>query len=174
MVRRAEPADAALNPARLIARLKIKRMSEIKPKSKRGGKRPNAGRKPKGELTAETKSKADAGPPKDTRWKPGQSGNPAGLPKGFRDVRAAARELTQEAVDRLAFWMRSDNAKASVSAAVAIINRGWGMPQQNVKATVTHLRNMSDNELIGFLSGDDEGERGEGIAEAQGDPPVTH
>lgn len=34
-----------LNPACLIGRDKIKRMSEIKPKSKRGGKREGAGRK---------------------------------------------------------------------------------------------------------------------------------
>mgnify|MGYP006921381597 CR=1 FL=1 len=148
-------------------------MTEIK-QSKRGGKRANSGRKPKPEKQAAGKSTGEAGPPIDTRWKPGQSGNPAGLPKQYRDVRAAAKELTVEAVDRLAFWMRSDNPKASVSATVAILNRGWGMPQQNVKATVTHLRSMSDDELLGFLSGDDEGASGEGAASAPGGSQVTH
>ncbi|MCC6789515.1 MAG: hypothetical protein IT547_16915 [Hyphomonadaceae bacterium] len=149
-------------------------MSDGIKQSKRGGARANAGRKPKADKQAAPKSTGEAGPPQSTKWKPGQSGNPAGLPKHYRDVRSAAKELTTEAVERLAFWMRSDNAKASVSATVAILNRGWGMPQQNVKATVTHLRSMSDDELLGFLSGDDQGAGSEGIAAAPGDPPVTH
>lgn len=96
------------------------------------------------------------------------------MPKGAADVRALARSYTRRAVERLAEWMESDNPKASVSAAVSLINRGWGMPQQNVKATVTHLRSMSDDELLGFLSGDDEGASGEGATAAPGGSQITH
>jgi hypothetical protein len=146
-------------------------------KSKRGGKRHGAGRKRK-VPPAPVKAQASPVDPESRTergtFKPGVSGNPGGTPKGASDVRALARSYTKQAVERLVYWMESDNAKASVSAAVAIINRGWGMPQQNVKATVTHLRNMTDAELLGFLAGDDEGGRGEGAAEASGGPLVTH
>lgn len=159
-------------------------MSEIKKskgKDKRGGPRKGAGRPPKNFKKLEPiagipqrqklppESRTEAG-----TFKPGVSGNPGGLPKGAADVRALARSYTKRAVERLAEWMESDNAKASVAACVGLLNRGWGMPQQNVKATVTHLRSMSDDELIGFLAGDDEGTGSEGIAAAPGDPQVTH
>ena len=37
-------------------------------------------------------------PPKHTRFKPGQSGNPAGRPRGSRNLRTAIREALQEKV----------------------------------------------------------------------------
>lgn len=152
-------------------------VGEIK-KSKRGGKRKGAGRKSNAEkAVADFKTPPPLNPESRTEkgtFKPGFSGNPGGMAKGAADVKALARTYTKRAIERLAEWMESDNPKASVSAAVSLINRGWGMPQQNVKATVTHLRSMSDDELLGFLSGDDQGAGSEGIAAASGDPPVTH
>jgi hypothetical protein len=155
-------------------------MSEIK-KSKRGGKRKGAGRKPanRAEPLAGVPQKAKGPTPPDSRtekgtFKPGVSGNPGGTPKGAADVRALARTYTRRAIERLAEWMEDDNPKASVPACVALINRGWGMPQQNVKATVTHLRNMTDDELIGFLAGDDEGVGGEGAAAPTDGSTLTH
>lgn len=142
-------------------------------KSKHGGPRKGAGRPPKHfvklEPIAGIPQKAKLPPESRTEsgtFKSGVSGNPGGMPKGAADVRVLARSYTKRAVERMAEWMESDNAKASVAACVGLLNRGWGMPQQNVKATVTHLRNMSDDELLGFLAGDDEGGRGEGIAAA--------
>ena len=38
-------------------------------------------------------------PPKDTRFKPGQSGNPKGRPRGARNLRTAFREALQEKVE---------------------------------------------------------------------------
>lgn len=158
-----------------------------KPKSKRGGARPGAGRKPKGAVPKRKKPKAKfVAPPKPPvennpvapkrppGFQPGVSGNPGGRPKGYQDVRAASREYTQDAIDRLVFWMNSDNPKASVGAAVAILNRGWGMPQQNIKTTIRDMRAMTDAELYGFLAGDEQGDRGEGAAAPPGDPRVTH
>ena len=144
-------------------------MAAIK-KSKHGGKREGAGRKPKHFVKLDPIAGIPQRrklPPADRTdkgtFKPGTSGNPSGGPRGIGDVRALSRSYTKRAVERLAEWMEDENPKASVSACVALLNRGWGMPQQNVKATVTHLRSMTDDELIGFLAGADEGEGGEGI-----------
>lgn len=60
----------------------------------------------------------------------------AGRKKDECEVRAVAKEYTVEAMERLAFWMRSDNAKASVSACLALLNRAHGMPTQQVDLNV--------------------------------------
>jgi hypothetical protein len=63
----------------------------------------------------------------------GQSGNPGGRPKESDEVKALARQYTPEAIERLAFWMRSENAKASVSACSSLIDRAWGKPVQSME-----------------------------------------
>lgn len=65
-------------------------------------------------------------------WKKGQSGNPSGRPKEVREVLKLARERSTEAIERLTFWMRSNNAKASVSACNAILDRALGKPSQPI------------------------------------------
>jgi hypothetical protein len=62
----------------------------------------------------------------------GQSGNPSGRPKGHCD-RGYAKKFAKEAMDKLVDWMRSDNAKASVQAAVTILDRAWGKSRQSVE-----------------------------------------
>lgn len=62
------------------------------------------------------------------QFKPGKSGNPGGRPKGEGEVRALARQGTVEAIERLKYWMRSKNPKASVTATIALLDRGWGKP----------------------------------------------
>jgi hypothetical protein len=57
---------------------------------------------------------------------PGVSGNPGGAPKGLAEVRRLAQEHTPRAVARLAEWIESDNAKASVPACVAIYQIAYG------------------------------------------------
>jgi HEAT repeat protein len=66
---------------------------------------------------------------------PGVSGNPGGVPKGMAEVRALARTFTQEAIVRLADWMRSENPKASVAAASILLDRGWGKPVAAVEVS---------------------------------------
>jgi len=51
------------------------------------------------------------------------------------EIRSLARKHTDEALNRLAYWMRSDNAKASVAATVAILDRGWGKAVQAVEVS---------------------------------------
>lgn len=51
-------------------------------------------------------------------------------------VEPAAREHTTEAIERLAYWMRSDDAVASIATAIALLDLGWGKPKQ----VVEHVR----------------------------------
>lgn len=60
----------------------------------------------------------------------GQSGNPGGRPKEAEEVKRLAREHTEHAIARLAFWLDSDNPKASVSAAISLLDRAYGKPAQ--------------------------------------------
>lgn len=65
-------------------------------------------------------------------FKKGQSGNPGGRPKEDNEVRDLARKHTKRAIERLAFWMDSDNPKASVAASQALLDRGYGKPAQSI------------------------------------------
>lgn len=69
----------------------------------------------------------------------GQSGNPSGRPKDVGEVADLAKLHTDMAIARLADWARSDNPKASVAAATALLDRGWGRPAQAVNASLQHL-----------------------------------
>lgn len=62
----------------------------------------------------------------------GQSGNPGGRPKGKDEVKELARKHGEAAIAKLAEWMASDNAKASVAACQALLDRGFGKPTQTL------------------------------------------
>ena len=67
----------------------------------------------------------------------GVSGNPSGrpkLPEDVKHVRELARQYTQQAIDALAEVMAGNSPNARVSAAQALIDRGWGKPEQIVEA----------------------------------------
>ena len=66
-------------------------------------------------------------------FKKGQSGNPNGRKAktaAEKEVESLARKHGAAAIDRLKFWMDSDNPKASVAASNAILDRGYGKPKQ--------------------------------------------
>jgi hypothetical protein len=96
----------------------------------------------------------------------GKSGNPAGRARKTADlleIEALAKEEAPGAIERLAFWMRSDNPKASVSACNAILDRAFGKPAQAVehKGTVTHdISSFTDAELAAIIATEDGGDRG--------------
>jgi hypothetical protein len=92
----------------------------------------------------------------------GNSGNPSGRPRRaeaiqarrvFADVRAAARELTQDAIDTLAAIMRDPRvpAAARIFAAQCLLDRGHGRPSQSVEVSgsvgTCDLRLLTDHEL---------------------------
>lgn len=65
----------------------------------------------------------------------GKSGNPSGRPKKTPDlieVENLCKDASPDAVKRLTEWLASDNPKASVSAAMGILNRAYGQPRQPV------------------------------------------
>ena len=69
------------------------------------------------------------------KYKKGQSGNPGGRPKENTELKELARTYTTEAVERLAFWMRSEEPRASVAAAEKLLERGYGKAAQHHEIT---------------------------------------
>lgn len=61
--------------------------------------------------------------------------NPGGRARGYREMMAACREFTGEAIELLATMIRDEKAPEAVrlKAAEVLLNRGWGqVPQQHV------------------------------------------
>lgn len=80
---------------------------------------------------------------KGRQFKPGQSGNPSGRPKGHPEVGALARQYTKEAIEILADIMRTGKEDGDrCKAAGMLLDRGWGKPSQ----TLT-VNDMPDDEL---------------------------
>ena len=67
-------------------------------------------------------------------FKPGMSGNPTGRPKSNDVIVALAQACTEEAIETLAAIMRDESkpTAARVSAATALLDRGYGKPSQNL------------------------------------------
>ena len=100
---------------------------------------------------------------RSTSFKPGVSGNPDGRPKRpetiearrvVADVKAAARELTPVAMDTLEKAMTDKKAPwaAKITAAIAVLDRGWGKPEQTVSANVSVFDQMTDDEQKTMLA----------------------
>src|SRR5262245_54805597 len=64
----------------------------------------------------------------------GKSGNPGGRPKEIAEVKELAREHMPAAIDALVSIMNNTKASdaARVSAANALLDRGYGKPQQQI------------------------------------------
>jgi HEAT repeat protein len=81
----------------------------------------------------------------DTRFKPGQSGNPGGRKPLPEELKARLRDLSPKAVDALEQALESADDRVRISAATALLDRAYGKPQQqtdvnmNVDAAQAHL-----------------------------------
>lgn len=64
------------------------------------------------------------------RFVKGTSGNPGGRPRELAGIRELAARHTEAAIAALAKAL--DDPKTAVPAAVALLDRGWGKPQQSV------------------------------------------
>ena len=79
------------------------------------------------------------------RFKPGQSGNPSGRPKGLADLRAQCRELTPLVLKKLKRVLRhADSHAALVAAAKLVLAYGYGAPENK---PVTEIE--VDGEVVG-------------------------
>jgi hypothetical protein len=65
-----------------------------------------------------------------TRWQPGTSGNPGGLPPVIRAVRLLASERAPRAVQRLAELLESTDDRIALAAAIALLDRAGVTPLQ--------------------------------------------
>ena len=97
---------------------------------------------------------------RSTSFRPGTSGNPTGRPKRvatiearrvLTDVRAAAREYGQDALDVLVEIMKDPKAtkQARINAAQVVLDRGFGrpLPPQESPSAAYDLTRLSDTEL---------------------------
>jgi hypothetical protein len=102
----------------------------------------------------------------------GQSGNPGGRPKAIVEVVELARQNAPDAINTLATICRDKNAPpaARVSAATAILDRGFGKPHQSIHHSgEISPSSMTDAELAAIASNG-----GDGIIETPGRSKVTH
>lgn len=70
----------------------------------------------------------------------GKSGNPSGRPKKTQeelDLIAACKEKTRQALDTLVDVMQHGNERNRITAAIAIIERGYGKPLQQVDTNLS-------------------------------------
>ena len=86
-------------------------------------------------------------------WSKGVSGNPGGRPKMPRDLVEAARAHSVEMLEVLIKLARNSSTPptARISAATAILDRGYGKPSVTIETTHGSLDHMSDAELEALI-----------------------
>jgi hypothetical protein len=89
----------------------------------------------------------------DGRFAKGKSGNPGGRPKENEELRLLAQQYTERSIARLAYWMESENPKASVAAANALLDRAWGKPAQAITGKDGGPLDVNVNEVRGAIAG---------------------
>ena len=77
----------------------------------------------------------------------GISGNPGGKPKELKSIQLAARAISPLALRELKRILNDPDAgkQAKIAAAIAVWDRAWGRPKQEVAQELSH--SMSDSLL---------------------------
>lgn len=63
-------------------------------------------------------------------FKPGQSGNPGGRPKGYAEFQAACRKHSKAALKVMVEHLSHEDGRLRQAAAEALWDRAWGKPPQ--------------------------------------------
>ena len=76
-----------------------------------------------------------------SKFEKGISGNPGGRPGGLGRIREIAQQHTENAIETLVRILNSETASpsAQVAAASALLDRGYGRPEQSVKASLNQI-----------------------------------
>lgn len=82
-------------------------------------------------------------------FKPGQSGNPGGRPKG---IAAKAREHTDRALEVLVEGMDDGDPRVRVAAAKELLDRGYGKAIAMTADVTNRLDDWSDDDLDAAIS----------------------
>lgn len=110
----------------------------------------------------------------------GQSGNPSGRPKKDTIAVSMARKHGVRAIETLARIMDDDAvpAKTRVTAACALLDRGYGKPAQEMALTIDDKRNATDwsrDELVAFINDARAGRLGASASDgSDGEPDSVH
>lgn len=81
------------------------------------------------------------------RFQKGQSGNPGGKPKELKGIQELARKHAPDAIAALVKVARGGKSEsARVGAAVALLDRGFGRPLQELKVDAT-VQNLTDEQI---------------------------
>lgn len=78
-------------------------------------------------------------PPVETRWKPGQSGNPDGLSKEIAEVRKLIREAGPIAAAKIIELMNSVDDRVAIVAVKEVLDRAFPKPKPTEEADPNKL-----------------------------------
>jgi len=113
-------------------RTPMARKTSTQAKTDKTAKRPRKGRRKSHASTPDLASEQGGIRSNAGQFQPGRSGNPGGRPKELAEVKEMARAHTAEAIATLAKWLTSDEPKAAIAAATALLDRAWGKPTQAI------------------------------------------
>ena len=82
-------------------------------------------------------------------FKPGQSGNPGGRPKGLA---AKARAMGDRALEVIEAALGDPDRKVQLAAAREVFDRGWGKPVQMTADVTRRLDEWTDDDIDNALS----------------------
>lgn len=83
-------------------------------------------------------------------WQKGQSGNPGGRSQAQANIEKLARDCAPKAIKALVAAL--DDPKSAVQAAKVLLDRGFGMPAQQINANVNVLDTLSDGSVAALVA----------------------
>ena len=81
-------------------------------------------------------------------FKPGQSGNPGGRPKGQSEIVKAAQRHGKDAIKRLVELMSDEDSAVQVKACQVILDRGYGKAPQSIDLPLGLLPSLIRVEFV--------------------------